>query len=86
MKEFLSASNTKARAYCNTSGVEVEVEVEESKIVLPQYFWVDQVFLCVFGFLSTPLQSLIFLGIPPSPKVSISNDPKPLLALRAKAF
>ena len=32
---FLSASNTKARAYCNTS--EVEEAEEESKIVLPQH-------------------------------------------------
>ena len=31
---FLSASRTKARAYCNTSGVEVP---EENMIVLPQH-------------------------------------------------
>ena len=32
---FLSASSTKARAYCNTSEVEVEAEAEEeSKIAL----------------------------------------------------
>ena len=33
---FLSASHTKARAYCNTSEVP-EPEPEENKIVLPQY-------------------------------------------------